>query len=142
MLMLAALLLSGAGSGQEVPVVVLHQSIARGEPIEARDLAIEQRVPGQARGALQIDEAVGMEAARNLNAGSVLRRGDVIRAQLVRRGDPVTVRIASGALVISAAGRALGGGAAGDPVRVLVTATSRTLDGVVDGAGSVRITTP
>ncbi|MHA6721090.1 flagellar basal body P-ring formation chaperone FlgA [Sphingomonas sp. RS6] len=138
----AALLLSAVAPGQDVPVAVLQQSVARGEPIEVRDLAVEDRPAATARGALQIDELVGMEATRNLTAGNVIRRSDVTRAQLVRRGEPVTVRIASGAMVISASGRALGGGAAGDTVRVLVTATSRTLDGVVDGTGSVRITTP
>lgn len=139
---LLALLLRVAVPAEDVPVAVVQQSVVRGERIEASDVAAEPRPIGTVHGALRIDEAVGMEATRNLDAGTVLRRGDVMKPQIVKRGEPVTARIVSGSLVITAAGRALGGGGRGDPVRVVVTATNRTLDGIVDGTGSVRITTP
>ncbi|PVX30275.1 flagellar basal body P-ring formation chaperone FlgA [Sphingomonas pokkalii] len=139
---LLGLLLLAAAPGEDVPVAVLQQSVARGERIEASDIVVEPRPEATARAALRMDDVVGMEATRNLNAGTLLRRGDVMKPQLVRRGEPVTARIVTGALVITAAGRALGGGAQGDPVRIVVTATNRTLDGFVDGSGSVRVTAP
>lgn len=139
---LLGLLLLVAAPGEDVPAVVLQQSVARGERIDASDIAVEPRPEAAARSALRMDEAVGMEATRNLNAGTLLRRGDVMKPQLVRRGEPVTAHIVAGPLVITAAGRALGGGAQGDAVRIVVTATNRTLDGFVDGSGSVRISTP
>ena len=83
-----------------------------------------------------------MEASRNLPAGMVVRQTDLMRPQLVHRGEPVSIRIVSGPLVIAAAGRALSGGAKGEPVRVVTNTTSRTLDGVIEGSGSVRITAP
>ncbi|WP_084581916.1 flagellar basal body P-ring formation chaperone FlgA [Sphingomonas azotifigens] len=139
---LLALLLRVAVPAQDVPVAVVQQSVARGERIEMADLSIEARPEASARGALRPEEAVGMDASRALSPGTLLRRGDVMKPQLVKRGEPVTARIVSGALVITAAGRALGGGAQGDPVRIVVTATNRTLDGIVDGTGTVRISTP
>lgn len=139
---LLGLLLLAAAPVEDVPVAVVQQAVARGTRIEMGDLSIETRPEASARGALRPEEAVGMEASRALTPGTLLRRGDVMKPQLVKRGEPVTARIVSGALVITAAGRALGGGAQGDPVRIVVTATNRTLDGVVDGSGTVRISTP
>ncbi|WP_213982636.1 flagellar basal body P-ring formation chaperone FlgA [Sphingomonas sp. dw_22] len=139
---LLALALLAAGPVEDVQVAVLQQAVARGERIEAADFAIEARAPAAARGALTIERATGMEAARNLPAGAIVRQNDVMRPQLVHRGDPVTIRIVSGTLVITASGRALGNAAAGDPVRVVITATNRTLDGVVEGSGTVRIAAP
>lgn len=139
---LLALALLAGGPAEDVRVAVLQQPVARGERIEASDFAIEARAPAAARGALPIESAAGMEAARNLPAGAVVRQNDVMRPQLVHRGEPVTLRIVAGALVITASGRALGNAAAGDAVRVVVNATNRTLDGVVEGSGTVRIAAP
>jgi flagella basal body P-ring formation protein FlgA len=142
MAVLLGLLLLVAAPAEDVPVAVVQHSVARGERIEAGDLSIESRPEASARGALRPDEAIGMEAMRALSAGTLLRRGDVMKPQLVKRGEPVTAKIVSGPMVITAAGRALGSGAQGDPVRIVVTATNRTVDGVVDGSGTVRISTP
>jgi flagella basal body P-ring formation protein FlgA len=80
-----------------------------------------------------------MEAQRALSAGTVVRASDVIRPQLVRRGEPVTITLRDGGLSISTEGRALGSGAAGDFVRVVSLSTNRTLDGVVEGTGAIRV---
>ncbi|WP_294330211.1 flagellar basal body P-ring formation chaperone FlgA [uncultured Sphingomonas sp.] len=139
---LLGLALLAAAPAQDVPVAVVQQPVARGERIEQGDLSIETRPEAGARGALRPEQVIGMEAARALSTGTVVRQGDVMKPQLVKRGEPVTAKIVSGSLVITAAGRALGGGAQGDPVRIVVTATNRTLDGIVDGSGTVRISTP
>ena len=142
MSLLLTLALLSAGVPEDVQVAVLARPVAKGERIEAGDFAMEARTPASARGALTIEGAAGMEANRNLAAGNIVRSSDVMRPQLVRRGEPVSIRIVSGALVISAAGRALSGGGKGEPVRVVTNATSRTLDGIVEGSGTVRIAAP
>jgi flagella basal body P-ring formation protein FlgA len=91
------------------------------------------------RGAPRLQDVIGMEAARPLPVGTIVRSSDVIRPQLVRRGEPVTIVFRDGALSITAEGRALGSGATGDFVRIVSLSTNRTLDGVVEGTGSVRI---
>jgi flagellar basal body P-ring formation protein FlgA len=140
--LLLTLALLAAAPADDVQVAVLARPVAKGERIEAGDFAVETRTPAAARGALSIEGAAGMEAARNLPAGNIVRSSDVMRPQLVRRGEPVSIRIVSGTLVITATGRALSGGSQGEPVRVVTNATSRTLDGIVEGSGTVRIAAP
>jgi len=62
--------------------------------------------------------------------------------RVVRRGEPVTLRLRSGAITIATAGRALNDGVHGARIRVVALATRRTLEGVVDGPGLVRVVTP
>lgn len=126
----------------ETKAAVLDHAVTRGDLLVPADFTIAQMPVAEVRGALSGNDVVGMEARRNLAAGSVVRLSDVMPRQLVRRGEPVAIRVVSGALTISAAGRALGSGAKGDMVRVVTATTSRTLDGFVDGAGSVLIVAP
>lgn len=142
MSVLLALMLLGTGPAGDVQVAVLTHPIEKGTRLERGDFESEARAPAVARGALSAEDASGMEAARNLSTGMVVRRSDLMKPQLVRRGEPVTIRIVSGALVITASGRALNGGGQGEMVRVVTNATNRTLDGTIDGSGSVRIATP
>ena len=142
MAMLLALALLGAGPVEDVQVAVLAHPIEKGTRLDRSDFESEARAPAAARGALSADDASGMEAARNLTAGNIVRRSDLMKPQLVRRGEPVTIRIVSGALVITASGRALNGGGQGEMVRVVTNATNRTLDGTIEGSGTVRIAAP
>ncbi|MGK6356707.1 flagellar basal body P-ring formation chaperone FlgA [Sphingomonas sp. DT-207] len=139
---LLALALLGAGVAEDVPVAVLAHPVEKGTRLEAADFAVEPRALASARGALRAEDAAGMEASRRLAAGAIVRRSDVMQPQLVRRGEPVTIRIVSGSLVITTGGRALGSGGQGEMVRVVANATSRTLDGIVDGSGTVRVAAP
>jgi flagella basal body P-ring formation protein FlgA len=142
MLGLLSIALLALGAPEDVQVAVLGHAVQKGDRIEVGDFAVEQRPAAAARGALTVDQAAGWEAVRNLPAGAVVRQSDLTRPQLVRRGEPVTIRIVSGPLVITAAGRALAGGSQGDTVRIVANATNRTLDGIVEASGTVRILTP
>ncbi len=125
-----------------VPMVtlpVLDHAVAKGDLLGAGDFVPGQISAAEARGAPSLKQIVGMEAQRALAAGAVVRSSDLIRPQLVRRGEPVTITLRDGGLSISTEGRALGSGAAGDFVRVVSLSTNRTLDGVVEGTGAVRV---
>lgn len=121
-----------------VPVSVLARAVARGDVLSAADFEAAARPAASARGALSPRDADGQEAARALPAGAVVRAADVVAPRLVRRGEPVTIVWRQGGLSITGGGRALTSGGQGDMVRV-VASTNRTLDGIVDGAGSVRL---
>ena len=123
----------------EIEVPVLVRDVEKGELLSVGDFAVEPRPVSHGRGALTLDAAAGKEALRRLRAGTTVRVGDLIRPQLVRRGEPVTIAVRSGGLSISAQGKALSGGARGDLVRVVNAATNRTLDGIVEKAGVVRV---
>jgi flagella basal body P-ring formation protein FlgA len=120
-------------------VAVLARPVDRGAVLAADDFTQAALPDAAARGALRIASVVGMAATRQLAEGSIVRRSDIARPQLVKRGEPVTIRWQRGALTITAQGRALAGGGAGDAVRVVAGATNRTLDAVVEGSGDVRL---
>lgn len=125
-----------------VRVAVLAHPIARGDLLAPSDFTEEERAISQARNALHARDCAGLEARRALSAGAVVTANDLMPQQLVRRGEPVMIRVVSGGMTISASGRALSNGAKGEMVRVVTTTTNRTIDGVVESAGSVRIVAP
>ncbi|WP_033921468.1 flagellar basal body P-ring formation chaperone FlgA [Sphingomonas sp. 37zxx] len=128
-----------APAADMVAVPVLDRAVAKGDLLSAGDF-VEQEIPrAQLRAAPPLRDIVGMEASRSLAAGAIVRTSDVIRPQLVRRGEPITILLRNGGLSITTAGRALSNGAAGDFVRIVSLSTNRTLDGVVDGTGTVRV---
>jgi flagella basal body P-ring formation protein FlgA len=122
-----------------VDTPVLSRAVDKGQLLSEADFTLAPLSAGAARGAVAVAEASGMEAARRLQAGAPVRATDIIRPQLVRRGEPVTITVVDGGLRITAQGRALSNGAAGDLVRVVNLSSSRTLDGIVEKAGVVRI---
>lgn len=141
---LVALLLAAApaGTGAMVDAAVLDHAVRKGDRLDAQDFRIERKPAIAARGAVTREAASGMEAIRAIPAGAIVRASDIAPAQLVRRGEAIVIRILNGPLAITTAGRALGGGAKGDTVRVVTNATSRTLDGQIESAGTVRIINP
>ncbi len=84
-------------------------------------------------------DAVGFEARVTLYPGRPIRPGDLGPAALVERNQPVLLVFSKGALTISTEGRALGRGAAGDPVRVMNLGSRTTVSGIVQIDGSVRV---
>jgi flagella basal body P-ring formation protein FlgA len=122
-----------------VPVPVLARAVAKGDLIGEGDFVTQDMPAAAARGAPRVKDVAGMEAQRALMAGAIVRLSDVIRPQLVRRGEPVTIALREGGLSITTQGRALSNGASGDFVRVVSLSTNHTLDGVVEGSGAVRV---
>jgi flagella basal body P-ring formation protein FlgA len=136
---LIAAVAAAASVAAPVDVAVLAHTVERGAPLSGADFAVERRAPGLARGALPVAAAVGQEAARRLPGGSVVREGDLVRPQLVHRGEAVTIALRTEGLSITSRGRALSGGGVGDAVRVVSLASNRTLDATVEGSGRVRL---
>lgn len=139
----AAPLLATAAVAQSTPDLVetpvLGRTVEQGELLSADDFTVEALRPAQARGAIIPADAAGKEARRRLQAGATVRGSDLIEPQVVRRGEPVVIMVRAGGLSITAPGRALSSAAAGEPVRVVSTSTNRTLDGVAEAAGQVRV---
>ncbi|OWK28325.1 flagellar basal body P-ring formation chaperone FlgA [Sphingomonas mucosissima] len=131
-----------AAVADTVDVPVLARAVARGELLDATDFTAEPRPVAQARGAVAARDAQGKEAARNLPAGAVVRGTDITQPRLVKRGEPVTIAVRKGTLVIATPGKALSSGSAGDLVRVVALSTNRTLDAIVEKSGTVRVVAP
>lgn len=124
----------------KVATDVLARTVQRGEVLAAGDFTSAEVVVTQARDAVSAQEAAGREARRTLRSGLTVRATDLAEPRLIRRGEPVTIRLRSGALTISASGRALSDAARGKPVRVFNEATNQTIDAIAEEAGIVRVT--
>jgi len=125
-----------------VDVPVLAHMVEKGQLVSAADFTVASKPVGEGRGVLTPDQAAGKEAARPLREGFPVHQYDLIRPQWVRRGEPVTIMVRSGALTITSQGKALGSAAQGEAVRVVNLSTNRTLDALVDAPGKVRIAAP
>lgn len=125
-------------------VVVARRSINRGETVEPRALRIEERrfTDQAAIGLTELSAAVGMESRGLIRAGEMLTASALQTKPVVLRGQPVTIWMRQGALVIRASGKAQQSGSLGDRISVLRDGTRRkqdVLEGVVTGPGTISV---
>jgi flagella basal body P-ring formation protein FlgA len=74
-----------------------------------------------------------------VSAGAVWRESHVKPVPVVSRGQPVRLRIETGALWIEGPGQAREDGLAGDSIRVLNLTSRREVRGTVTAEGIVRV---
>jgi len=85
------------------------------------------------------DAVVGLETRVTLYPGQPILPNQLGAPALVERNQPVLVIFRRNSLTISADGRALSRGAAGDTVRVMNLASRNTVNGTVQPDGSVVV---
>ncbi len=123
----------------EVPV--LQARMRAGEIISDADIGYVEmpahRVAADA--ALDAAEMVGLSPRRSLAANVPVRLADLRPPIVVHRGEPVTMLLSSGALTITARGRALEDGARDRMVRVVNIDSNRTIEAEVVGPGTVSV---
>jgi flagella basal body P-ring formation protein FlgA len=125
-------------------VVVAKRAINRGETIEGRSLKLEQRrfTDASQIGVTDLAAVVGHQARQLIHAGEMLAVRSVEPRPLVKRGDPVTIWMRQGGLVIKAAGRAQAAGSLGQMIEVARDGTRRKqdlIDAVVTGPATVSV---
>jgi|SRR5579859_2039609 flagellar basal body P-ring formation protein FlgA len=123
----------------EVPV--LTRLIAPGETIAAGDittttLRAERVSPDML---LQASDLIGKSPRHQLRPGEPLRQSDVEVPLVVHRGTLVTIVLDTPSLHLSAEGKALDDGGMGAVIRVANTKSTRVIDAVVTGPGSVTV---
>lgn len=123
----------------DVPVLV--RAVARGELLSAADVELRRsRVDaGTPEDALDGVALAGAVAQRDLARGSIVAARDVKRAQLVTRGEPVTLEVQKGAVVARSTVTCSQDGALGDSIQVQTADKSRSLRARVVGRSLVRI---
>jgi flagella basal body P-ring formation protein FlgA len=123
------------------PVVVARRQVARGEMLEAGDLAIEKRdLTAVPPGALsEVRQALGKEARTAVAAGTPLTSQALAAPLLVHRGDVVTVVVETPGMRLSVPGEALEAGAAGAAVRVRNRTSQQQIAGQVVKRGLVLV---
>ncbi len=129
----------GAAGTHMVPV--LAQPIMRGEIIRPENVVMQEmkRSPAGIDYITSGGALTGMSAKRPLRAGVALRSTDITEPKVIMKGDLVTIAFEAPGLSLSIRGKALEDGVLAQTIRVMNTQTSRTLEGVVSGAGYVLV---
>jgi flagellar basal body P-ring formation protein FlgA len=122
-------------------VAVLTRIVAPGETIAARDLTTASlradRISPDML--LQARDLVGKSPRHQLRPGEPLRASDVEVPLVVHRGTLVTIVLDTPSLHLSAEGKAVDDGGMGAVIRVANTKSSRVIDAVVTGPGTVAV---
>lgn len=126
---------------ETVEVAVPSRALARGELIKANDIAIERRPKAEFANEppAPVTEVLGHAARRAVRSGQALRSADLMKPELVQRGEMVTLHYEVPGITITMRGKALDSGTEGDNVNVLNEQSKRTIQGVVTGAGHVTM---
>jgi flagella basal body P-ring formation protein FlgA len=126
---------------ESAPVAVLTRALARGEQLRAGDVTIERRPRAQvgADMAASIDVSSAVAARRALRAGQPLRMADLMKPEVVRQNETVTITYEMPGLSLTIRGKALDAGGEGDVINVLNAQSKRTLQATVLGPGRVSV---
>lgn len=129
------------------PVIVAQRAIPRGALITAADVALQHveqpPVASQRRAPIAtVEELIGMESTRAIQAGEVISSDQVRAPLLVKRGDAVTVVSQGGGIRVRTTAKATQEGARGDLVQVESLETKEKYDARVTGLREVSVLTP
>jgi flagella basal body P-ring formation protein FlgA len=122
-------------------VAVLTRALQRGETVRASDVAVERRPRSEVtpEHAVRADQVIGLAAKQALRGGQPLRRIDLVRPEMVKRDETITLIYEVPGILLTTRGKALEAGAEGEIVSVLNIQSKRTVQGVVTGVGQVTI---
>ncbi|MEL7238893.1 MAG: flagellar basal body P-ring formation chaperone FlgA, partial [Planctomycetota bacterium] len=123
-----------------IPQTRLVVPVARGAQLRSEDLATTPaRITRLADRSVTPEDALGQEAARGLDAGSVLTPDRLAPQTLVRRGQPIAVSLSSGGVELRILCTAMQDGTLGDAIRVKNDKTGKQLQVVVTGKAAAAI---
>lgn len=123
------------------PVLVAARPLSRGSEISPDDVRLARKdLSRLSYGWLgSVEDAVGKTAKRTYAPGQVVQPNQLEESKLVRRGEQVIVRVASGGLEVSTTGRALSDGILGQQIQIRSSGSSRVIEAEVVAAGEVRV---
>ena len=126
-----------------VEVLVAGRAVERGQAVRASDISVERRARDLVAGDAAYDglPVEGRIARRTFGAGSVVRPSDLVRPEIVGRGDLVTVVYDTPGVSLSLRAQTTAAGALGDTVTVVNPQSKKTLQGIVIGPGRVSVST-
>jgi flagellar basal body P-ring formation protein FlgA len=123
------------------PVATLTRDVAMGEILRAGDVAEQSVEAGRiAQDSItDVSSAVGLAAKRQMRSGQKLRQSDVERPRMLKKGDVVTLIYEVPGMMLTALGRAVTDGAAGDVVSIVNAQSHRAVDAKITAAGTAIV---
>lgn len=124
-----------------IDVPVLTRPMRRDEVIGATDITWQptELAAGNANVIFNAEDLIGKKPRTGLRPGTPVRMADLVTPALIARGEQVTMLYQVGRMTITAQGRALADAIPGQSVRVVNLSSSRTVEGVAEESGIVRI---
>jgi flagella basal body P-ring formation protein FlgA len=89
-----------------------------------------------------LEEAIGLEATRTIRAGTPITVSDLTAADLVRKGENVTLTVSRGALTISVDTIAMEDGKMGEQVTLTNAESGKVIRGIVTGRHQAKGISP
>jgi flagellar basal body P-ring formation protein FlgA len=125
----------------ERPVVKTIRNIVAGQILEEQDLTVVKARLFDSGKDLLMDtgEAAGKRALRSLDAGQMVERKMIENPPLVRKGERVRIEAAGRQIRVTALGRVLQDGRAGEQVKVMNLMSGKEIYATVIGAGAVAV---
>lgn len=120
---------------------VLLAPVRAGDVLEAGMFELRRTAvdAGSASAVLDSQQVIGAAASHPMEAGKTLLAGDLVRPQIVQKGDLVILAVSSGAVNVRTPATATQAGARGDRVKVVVQSTGREINAVIESRDTVRI---
>lgn len=124
-----------------IKVPVLTRNIANGQTITENDIKYMKIKEHQFGNDMIIDpnDLIGMTARRIITTDRPIRRHNIAAPQVIERGALVTLSLRDGMMNLTTQAKALENGAKGDVIRVVNTASNKTIQAKVIAANEVEI---
>jgi flagella basal body P-ring formation protein FlgA len=126
---------------ETVEIPTLIRAFTRSEIIRDEDIQMERRAKAELTPdtILKTTAIVGHAARRDLRAGAPIRVSELMKPELVGRGDTVTLSFESTGVRLVVRAKAMESGTEGDTIQVLNPQSKRTVQATVEGPGRVVV---
>ncbi len=122
-------------------VLVFSNSLANTQVVSAFDIQLAERDLGMLKQGFYVtsEDVVGKEVRRQINPGTVVTANLLQPAEVIQRGDTVSIQANQGSLKVSMSGEALIDGRVGQQISVRNHSSKRIIKAVVVEPGLVEI---
>jgi len=131
---------AGASAGRgNVEVLTYARSLSAGEIVQPSDVVWAKAAAAPADGPSDADQVIGQVAKRALRAGAVVMARDVGSAQVIKKGEIVTVTYENGGISLALQGLAMATAGVGETLPVQNTLSKKVVQSVVTGPGQAVV---
>jgi flagella basal body P-ring formation protein FlgA len=125
---------------ETVEATILTRNVERNEILKASDLITERRPKAEVGNDAAVrGRTIGMQARKQLRAGSAVKAIDLGKPDLVTRDQSVTLIYESPGIYLTGRGKAVDSGTQGDVVNITNLQSKRIVQGTVVGPGQVAV---